>query len=200
MINIAILASGTGTNARELLTKANSLPHINISLVITDTEGAGVIDIAKSFSKKAFLIPAKGLSKSEHEAFILKKLTHYKIDWIFLAGYMRILSSDFLNSFYDSKLKQNRVINIHPSLLPLFKGLNAYKQAFNSTEDKSGVTIHFVDSEIDTGKIIFQESFQKNKNFENFLSTGMSLEHKLYPKVLELLNTHALDNRYKGLL
>ena len=189
MIRVAIMASGTGTNAKALLKAESELSDVSVELVITDKIDAGVIEIAKSFSKTIEVIEKKESTKTEHESRIKKTLKDYKIDWIFLAGYMRILSSDFINSFFDSNIQQSRIINIHPSLLPHFRGLNAYERAYEEKSEHIGISIHFVDGGMDTGKIILQERFQSdfNHGFEEFKEQGLALEHKLYPHVLKNL-------------
>ena len=189
MIRVAIMASGTGSNAKALLQEELGLTDVSIDLIISDKPQAGVLEIAKSFSKNAIVIDKKGLSKEEHESKILEELYAAKIDWVFLAGYMRILSSGFIQNFYDDKIGQSRIINIHPSLLPLYRGLNAYEKAFEDKSKNTGITIHFVDSGMDTGKIIIQEKFQYNfqKGLEGFKKAGLSLEHKIYPQILRSL-------------
>lgn len=189
MIRVAIMASGTGTNAKALLQAESEQSDVSIELVITDKSDAGVREIAKSFSKPCEVIEKKEATKTEHEARIKKTLQNYNIDWIFLAGYMRILSPDFIDSYYDSNIQQSRIINIHPSLLPHFKGLNAYERAYEERSEYIGISIHFVDGGMDTGKIILQERFQLNpmESFNEFKKQGLALEHKLYPYVLKNL-------------
>lgn len=189
MIKVAIFASGNGSNAQALLEKETMLNNVSVELIITDNPQARVIDIAKKFNKSYFIYPKKNINKTEHERLILTTLQNFKIEWILLAGYMRLLSPEFIQAFYCPKLKQSKILNIHPSLLPLHPGLNAYEKTFEQTPNKAGVTIHFVDSGMDTGKILVQQGFENNsKNFENFKRRGLQLEHHLYTKVLSQLD------------
>lgn len=192
-INIAIFASGSGSNAEVLIKKAQSL-GINVKYVITDNRNAKVIERCKRLNTPyrvvSFMrIPGNTFSedKSIHEQRIINILDQAGVEWIFLAGYMRILSDRFLEHFYNSKTNQNNVINIHPSLLPNFPGKSGYLDAFNAKVAESGITVHFVDSGIDTGKIIAQEKFKRieDESFEEFSSRGLELEHKIYPQILE---------------
>ncbi|MAX66218.1 MAG: phosphoribosylglycinamide formyltransferase [Halobacteriovoraceae bacterium] len=186
----AILASGRGSNARKILEIKDSLVNIDISLLISNRQAAACLNLEKEYDIQTLLISSKNLSQQEHERLLIKKLREHNISWIFLAGYMKILSSHFLSNFYDKTWKQNKVINIHPSLLPKFKGLNAYQQAFASNDDHSGITIHFVDSDVDSGQIITQKKFEKDKkdSLDDFIQRGLKIEHKLYPQVLKKLD------------
>lgn len=206
-INIAIFASGSGSNAQVLIEKAISLGH-PIRCVITDKRNAGVIKRCKKLNTPYHVISFFSIEgnryqedKSLHEKRILKVLDKYKINWIFLAGYMRILSEEFLSNFYNKNTKQNNVINIHPSLLPDFPGKQAYHDAYMANINESGVTVHFVDSGIDTGKIITQKKFERlpNDSFETFNQRGLKVEHQIFPYVLEQLyiNPHFYQ---KGIL
>ncbi|MBL7665941.1 MAG: phosphoribosylglycinamide formyltransferase [Bacteriovoracaceae bacterium] len=181
MKRIAIMASGNGSNAESLITKAQELEtKLNVVLVITDQPKAYVIERCKKHYIPCLIIEKKS-DKSEHEKNILSVLKDFKIDWILLAGYMRILSPTFLKQY------PKRVINIHPSLLPAFPGKSGYEDAFAANVTKSGVTIHYVDEGIDTGEIIMQESFNRMKDdtFSDFKNRGMNLEYKLYQQTLE---------------
>lgn len=202
MINIAILASGTGSNAKMLLEQEKFLSHIQIELIITDKSNAGVINIARHYNKKVIVVEKGILNKQKHENLIMNHLTKHNIDWIFLAGYMRILSTSFIKYFWSESLNQSKIINIHPSLLPAFKGLNAYEQAYQSADDYSGITVHFVDTGVDTGKIIKQEKFRRlqNDSLDTFKARGLELEHKIYPAVLEMLDKAISNNCYEELL
>lgn len=197
MINVAIFASGAGTNAKKLLQQAKSLDALCIKLIITDQEQAGVIKIAKNFDTKCVIIPKINSTKWGHEALILKYLEIENISWVFLAGYMKILSPNFLSTFYDKELGVNRVINIHPSLLPAYKGLNAFERAFESNESESGITIHYVNDGIDEGEVITQKKFNRLKtdSLEDFINRGRNMEHVIYPKVLFQLNNCFKDKK-----
>ncbi len=201
MTNIAILASGRGSNAKALIEKAKEFNNLNIALIVTDNKDAGVIEHAKNHQIDFAIIEKLSLSKAEHEQKILETLLSHNIQWIFLAGYMKLLSPDFIKVFYDAEFKQSRIINIHPAYLPEFTGLKAYERAFAADQDYSGITVHFVDAGMDTGPIIVQEKFEKRKDdtLEKFKKRGLNLEHKLYPKVLENLN-HYLAKKDRRIL
>lgn len=190
MKKIAIFASGSGSNAKNLLQHAPRFKNLTIEFILTDNENAGVVNYAKELNCPVIIVSKKNLSKKEHEQEILKYLQEHKIEWILLAGYMRILSPEFLEHFYNHKTKLNQVINIHPSLLPEYKGLNAFERAYKDQRDKSGISIHYVSAGVDDGPLIYQEVFKREQNdsLESFIKKGQALEHKLYPQILESLN------------
>jgi phosphoribosylglycinamide formyltransferase-1 len=187
MIRVAILASGNGSNAQALMEHAQALSNLEVVCVISDKVEAKVLTRAKNFN-----IPAKAIiknrSKREHEEAIASTLKELEVNWIFLAGYMRLFSDYFVGNF------KNKIINIHPSLLPEYPGLEAYERAFADEKDFSGITIHYVDEGMDTGKPIIQEKFIKLKTdtIESFKARGLELEHKMYKKVLEKVANHEL--------
>lgn len=195
MIKVAILASGTGTNAMKLLEKAKSLSGLTIPLVIVDQKDSLLLKtIDQKFSNvRVCLVEAPRLNnlterKRMHETAMLELLKEHQIDWIFLAGYMRLLGPTLLQAFQGSP--HSKIVNIHPSLLPAYPGLHAYEQAYEANAAISGVTIHFVDSGLDTGSVIVQGFFERAKTdtLENFINRGKDLEWKLYPEVLQRLN------------
>ena len=189
-IRAAVFASGNGTNAENILRHCKELDGIEAIMVLTDQPYAGVIERAKKFGVTCEVVPRqKGMDKDAHEQAIVDVLKREKIDWVFLAGYMRILSPEFLKIFYDEKLGLNRIVNIHPSLLPAFPGMDSYLQAYNAGVKISGVTLHFVDSGIDSGPIILQRAFERDENeeFDNFRNRGMELEYQIYAEFLKHL-------------
>lgn len=201
-MNIALFASGTGSNAFNIWMHKDNYPFLNIKCVIIDQENAPFIQTCKKHKIPFYLIPKKNSSKRNHEEEILEVLEKESINWILLAGFMRILSPDFINKFYDKNLKQARIINIHPSLLPKHKGLHAFEKTFESEDKVGGITIHFIDSGIDTGKIIMQESFEKKHEdtLDDFKARGQRLEHKLYPEFLTSLNQYIGTKNIKEFL
>ena len=124
--------------------------------------------------------------RDQHEADILDAISGWQPEWIFLAGYMRILSANFLRSFQDPVTRRYRVVNIHPSLLPDFPGMDAYRRAFESGVPEGGVTVHLVDEGVDTGPVLAQESFPRmaDDDLASFVTRGQSVEHRLYVDVL----------------
>tara|TARA_Y100000590_G_scaffold470750_1_gene669239 strand:- start:6410 stop:6991 length:582 start_codon:yes stop_codon:yes gene_type:complete len=190
------MASGSGTNAENLLSYAQIKKTYNVACVITDKVDAGVITRCEKYSVDCYVVPyekSKELShleaKTIHESKILNILESNKIEWVFLAGYMRILSADFISKYWDEQKEKSKIINIHPALLPSFPGKDAYEQAWDSGVEQSGVTVHHVDSGIDTGPIIIQESFQRKKedNLQSFKARGLEVEYKLYKKAIDQL-------------
>jgi len=184
-INVALFASGTGTNALQLLTQSLKLSRVRIPLVIVDREDSPLPEKVRALHPSVVVkvIPSKK-TKLEHETEILNVLREFSVDWIFLAGYMRILGPTLLNAF------QNRVVNIHPSLLPQFPGKDGYRDAFEAKVAQSGITVHLVDAGIDTGKILLQERFAREANdtYDSFFDRGRKVEWTIYPKILQMLD------------
>lgn len=187
---IAILASGSGSNAEVLVRKAQSL-ELGFAGIFCDQKNAVVFERAKKLGVPCHLIEALPQEKRvDYDKRLLALLTQHKVDWVFLAGFMRLLSPHFLRAFYDQHLKKSRVVNIHPSLLPAFPGKSGYEDAFTHGVKVSGVTVHFVDEGLDSGPIIAQKSFPRlpGDDLQSFKRRGLNLEHDLYPQVMaELL-------------
>jgi phosphoribosylglycinamide formyltransferase-1 len=185
----AIFASGVGSNAKNLILFSRENPDkFSIKVLITDKKNASVIYEASKLGVPVEIIPF-GLNKDTHEEEILSVIKKYDVDWIALAGYMRILSPNFLSHFFDKNLRRNRVINIHPSLLPNFPGKDAYGDAYAAKVPVSGVTVHFVDSGVDSGPIILQRSFERlpGDTIDDFITRGKKVEHELYREAINLV-------------
>jgi phosphoribosylglycinamide formyltransferase 1 len=191
----AIFASGVGSNALNLISYAReNADKFSIEVLVTDKENAPVIALAKNLGIPVEVIPfiSTGSAKADkknHEEKILSALSKYNISWIAMAGYMRILSADFLAKFYDQELGKNKVVNIHPSLLPDFPGKDGYTDAFLANVPVSGITVHFVDSGMDSGPIFLQRTFQRypSDTLEDFISRGKKIEHEIYREAIKLL-------------
>ena len=192
-VNICIFASGNGTNAMNLIHESKKYDHIKVAGLLCDNPGAAILEKIRPFDIPAFVVPFKN-NKCSHEKDIVNLLSDLSIHWIFLAGYMRILSANFINQFKLSS-DRSRIINIHPSLLPAFKGKNAYQQAFDAGVTKSGITVHLVDSGIDSGEVILQKEFLRlhTDTFADFKNRGMQLEYLLYPQVFKLITHNSID-------
>ncbi len=198
------MASGSGSNAENLLSYAAESGLFSVECVITDQPGAGVISRCEKFGVDCYVVPFE--KKDADEAFsqvklrqeqkVMAILNEKKVEWVFLAGYMRILSSKFIKQFSLIDKEKSKIVNIHPALLPQFPGINAYEQAWEAGVSVSGVTVHHVDEGIDTGNIIAQEEFERSKNddFSSFKKRGLNLEYKLYKKAVEKLFQ---DNLYE---
>jgi phosphoribosylglycinamide formyltransferase-1 len=175
-----ILASGNGTNARVLLEHAKKFPdRFKACAVISDRSGAPVLDVASSLGVQTVVVGHR------EEGMMLAQLKKLKPRWALLAGYKRIVGTGFLEYFKDDGF--HRVMNVHPSLLPAYPGLNAYDRAFADGVRISGVTVHLVDAGLDTGPCVLQESFEREDGDDaaTFAEKGRKIEHKLYPKALD---------------
>lgn len=151
-------------------------------LVICDNPEAKALDKAKNFRIPTTLVDRKKFkSKSEFEAAIIRQLEVHQIDWIVLAGFMRILSAEFVQRYH------NRIINVHPSLLPDFPGGHSIKDAFEAKVKETGVTIHFVDAGVDSGPIIDQRkvAIDPSDTLETLEAKIHKVEYDLYPKALK---------------
>jgi phosphoribosylglycinamide formyltransferase-1 len=183
--NIAVFASGNGSNFQAIIDaiKARKL-DATIKLLVCDKPGAYAIERARAEGIGVFLFQGKDFtSKHQYEKEIVSMLKMLDVEWIVLAGYMRIVGPTLLEQF------DKKIINIHPSLLPAFPGKNAMGQALAAKVRTSGVTVHFVDEGIDTGPIIAQETVNiaENETIESLQAKIHKIEHQLYPAVLQML-------------
>jgi phosphoribosylglycinamide formyltransferase-1 len=153
MKNLGILLSGRGSNFEAIADNvASGRLAANIAVVISNRADAAGIESARRRRLKALVIPSKGAPREEHDRAVFAALQEHQVDLVCLAGYMRLLSPWFVQQF------PNRILNIHPSLLPAFPGLEAQKQAFDYGVKVSGCTVHFVDADLDHGAIILQKT------------------------------------------
>lgn len=197
------MASGNGTNAQSLLQFAqNNTDKLDFKCVVSDNFDAYVLERARKLKVSGHVIPFRrsanqnlNEAKRYHETEILDVLEALDVEWVFLAGYMRILSKYFLSKLYDGSLGVSKVVNVHPALLPSFAGRNAYRQVFESGVKVSGVTIHFVDDGIDTGPIIAQRAFDRlqDDSYEQFVARGKEVEHQLYTEVLSYIMDYRIN-------
>ena len=180
----AVFISGTGSNLKSLIKfSRSSKSPISIDLVISNNYKAKGLDYAKIYKikKKVFSFKNKNLSEKK----LLSILEMNNINMICLAGFMKILSKNFIKKF------KGKILNIHPSLLPKYKGLNTHKRALNDNEKYSGCTVHFVNARLDSGKIILQKKVKiSKKDTKSSLAKKILVqEHKLYPKaILKVFN------------
>jgi phosphoribosylglycinamide formyltransferase-1 len=178
--NIAVFISGKGTNFKNLIQYSlKKQSKFKIKLVVSNNLNAKGLEYAKKFKIKKKIINYKNLINSEIR--ILNYLYKENINIICLAGFMRILTANFIKKF------RGKIINIHPSLLPKYKGLNTHQRALDNKEKYSGCTVHFVNSRLDAGKIILQKKVKifKNDTSEKLSKRILKQEHLLYPKALE---------------
>jgi phosphoribosylglycinamide formyltransferase-1 len=188
MVKVAVFASGTGSNFANLVNFANSNKDCNyyVQLLIVDKKEAKVIEKASNLNIETYYINPKDFeNKAKYEEKILEILQFHKIELIALAGYMRILTDVILNNY------TNKILNIHPSLLPDYPGRNSIHDAFINKATHTGVTIHYVDSGIDTGKIIAQERLEINPlwTIDELEKEIHKIEHTIYPLVLNKICT-----------
>lgn len=184
MMNIAVFASGRGSNFGAIIraVKKGKI-KANLSLLVCDNPGAGAIGRAKRAKIKVALIKREDYPKKEDfEGVIVRGLEENKIDLILLAGFMRILSTDFVQKYKD------HIINIHPALLPSFKGAHGIKDAFDYGVKVTGVSVHFVDEKTDHGPIILQApvKIEEDDTLESLEKKIHKVEHKLYPQAVSL--------------
>ena len=178
-IKTAVFISGTGSNLESLIkfSKLKKSP-ISVDIIITDNPKASGLNFAKTYRIKKKIFDYKKIKFVEKK--ILLELKKNKIKLVCLAGFMKILSEYFINNF------DGKILNIHPSLLPKFKGLNTHERALRNKEKYSGCTVHFVNSKLDSGKIILQKrvKISKNDSPRTLAKKILIQEHKLYPKAI----------------
>lgn len=185
MINIAVLISGRGSNFLALLKNIEKgvLKNCQIAVVFSNNPNAKGLEYAENAGIKTIIIPSKNRSdRTEYDKEIINALAEYNIDLICLAGYMRIVTNELVEAY------KNRIINIHPALLPSFPGLHAQKQAIDYGVKVSGCTVHFVDSGMDTGPVILQKTVPVYDNdTEDTLSERiLAQEHIAYSEAVAL--------------
>jgi phosphoribosylglycinamide formyltransferase 1 len=186
MKRIAIFVSGSGTNMENIIkrVKSKKLRGVDVELVVSDKDRAPALEKARRHGVETlFLDPKKYESKREYEKALLKELRRRRIDFIILAGFMRILTPHFVRAF------MNRILNVHPALLPAFKGAHGITEAFQAGVKVAGVTIHFVTEDLDSGPIILQKAFdvKQNETLMSFEKKIHALEYELYPEAIRLL-------------
>ena len=179
-LNVCIFISGRGTNLKSLIkfSKEKKSP-IKIALVVTNNKNAKGINFAKKNNIKYIYINYK--NKNVNENKIIVKLKKNNINFICLAGFMKILSRKFINIY------KNRILNIHPSLLPNYKGLNTHRRAIKNKEKFTGCTVHFVNAKLDSGKIILQKKVRilKKDNELSLSKKVLKIENQIYPKAIK---------------
>jgi phosphoribosylglycinamide formyltransferase 1 len=182
-MNLAIFASGNGSNFSAIIKEIRKAKlKVNLVILVCDNPQAFVVKRAEKAKIRVVLVRREDFTnRFDFEAAIIQRLKYYKIDLIALAGFMRLLSPDFVKQYHK------RIINIHPSLLPAFKGAHAIKDAFDKKVAFTGVTVHFVDEEVDHGPVILQEKIKikGNDSLAALEKRIHSVEHKLYPQVLK---------------
>jgi phosphoribosylglycinamide formyltransferase 1 len=188
---IGVLLSGRGSNFEALADSVASgkIPNAEIALVLSNREAAAGIERAKSRGLATRVIPSKGLEREAYDRLVVAALHEAKVDLVCLAGYMRLLSPYFVAAF------PQKILNIHPSLLPSFPGLEAQKQALDYGVKFAGCTVHFVDENLDAGPIILQSvvPVEDNDTEESLGARILKGEHKIYSEAVKFV----LEGKYK---
>jgi len=177
-MKIGILISGRGSNMLAIVEAVQSgfIPDSQVAVVISDKASAEGLEKARAKGIETLALTRNGRTREEHDAEIIAELKKRDVELVCLAGYMRLLSNDFIRAFPD------KIVNIHPSLLPAFKGLDAQRQAIEYGVKYSGCTVHFVDESLDNGAIIAQKVVEvKDEDTPETLATRiLKYEHALY--------------------
>ena len=184
-MNIAVFASGNGTNLQAIIEAISSgdIKKCNIALLVSNNKDAHALTRAKGAKIETFVLSHKDFpSREDYDKEIIKELKKRNVELVVLAGFMRLISSYFANEY------RNRIMNIHPALLPAFKGTHGIKDTFEYGVKMTGVTVHFVDDELDHGPIILQESVpvREGDTLKSLDEKIHKTEHKLYPKAIGL--------------
>jgi phosphoribosylglycinamide formyltransferase-1 len=187
---IGVLLSGRGSNFEALAESivAGRIPNAEIALVVSNRENAPGIGRARKRGIEARVIPSKGLEREAYDKLVAAGLQEKKVDLVCLAGYMRLLSPYFVAAF------PNRILNIHPSLLPAFPGLEAQRQALEHGAKFSGCTVHFVDENLDAGPIVLQSAvpIEDGDTVETLSERILREEHRIYSEAVRIV----LEGRY----
>ena len=186
-----MLLSGRGSNFEALADgiEDGRLPNAEIALVLSHREGAPGIEKARARGIATLVIPSKGLEREAYDKLVVTALQEKKIDLVCLAGYMRLLSPHFVAAF------PNRILNIHPSLLPSFPGLESQRQALEHGVKFSGCTVHFVDENLDAGPIVMQACvpIENSDTPETLSERILREEHRIYTEAVRIV----LEGRYR---
>ena len=184
-MKVGVMASGRGSNFHALIkaSKNSEMPDVELKILIVNKKDAHAIKIAKKNNIEHVIITSDDKTRNEFERNALSVLKEKQIEIVVLAGFMRLLTSEFIEIY------RNKILNIHPSLLPSFPGANAHRDAIEYGAKISGCTAHLVDEGIDTGPIIMQKSvaIDKNETAESLSEKILPYEHEILPKALQLL-------------
>lgn len=194
-MKLGILISGRGSNMVAIAeaVRSGAIPNSEVAIVISDKPEAAGIEKAKTLGLETLVIPKGERKRVDHDAEVAAELKKRGVELVCLAGYMRLLSPEFIREFPD------KIVNIHPSLLPSFKGLDAQKQAFDYGVKYTGCTVHFVDEALDHGVIIAQKVVEvlDSDTSETLSARILEEEHKLYTQSIALIVTgkYHIDGR-----
>ena len=190
IFKLAVLVSGRGSNLQAIIDSIDREElDAHLSIVISNTKDAMALKRAEKHGiKTIFIDPSTYLNSKEYDKALVLKLKEFSINLICLAGYMRILGKEVIQTF------EKKIINMHPSLLPAFPGLNAQRQAINHGVKFSGCTVHFVDSGVDSGPIILQTvvPVYDNDDEKSLSKRILEQEHYLYPKAIKMIQENKI--------
>jgi phosphoribosylglycinamide formyltransferase 1 len=188
---LGVLLSGRGSNFEALAESvaAGRIPDAEIAIALSNREDARGIEKARVFGVEARVISSKGLEREAYDKLVIAALQEKRVDLVCLAGYMRLLSPQFVAAF------RNRILNIHPSLLPAFPGLEAQRQALEHGAKFSGCTVHFVDENLDAGPIVLQACvpIKDSDTPETLAERILREEHRIYTEAVRIV----LEGRYR---
>jgi len=188
---IGVLFSGRGSNFEALAESvaAGRIPNAEIAIALSNREDAPGIEKARARGIEALAISSKGLEREAYDKLVIAALQAKQVDLVCLAGYMRLLSPQFVAAY------RNRILNIHPSLLPSFPGLEAQRQALEHGAKFSGCTVHFVDENLDAGPIVLQACvpIEDGDTPETLAERILREEHRIYPEAVRIV----LEGRYR---
>jgi phosphoribosylglycinamide formyltransferase 1 len=180
---IGVISSGRGENLRYIIeaTLSGYLPA-KVRIVLADQKDAGALGIACKYGVRGIFVDPAGLSREEYDRILIEHLDEAGAELIVLTGYLRILSSQFVEHYRD------RILNIHPALLPSFRGMNAFKQALDYGATWTGTTVHLVDEEVDHGPIIYQVPVRvrDDDTYESLKARVQKAEFRAYPKAIKM--------------
>ena len=181
MIRLAILASANGTNAQAIIEAVRSSRlDADVKVVLTNKEDAGVIERARRLGVAVEIVPSKGIrNRAEYDALVVETLKKYDVDTIALAGWMRILSEVFVNAY------EGRILNLHPALLPSFKGATAIVDAYEHGVRITGCSVHLVTPELDAGPVIIQAAVPVKGTVGELEAQIHRMEHRIFPQALQ---------------
>ena len=184
-MKIGILISGRGSNMVAIVdaVKSGEIPESDVAIVISDKSDAAGLEKARERGVETVVVERNGRTREEHDAEIIAEVQNRGVDLVCLAGYMRLLSKDFVRAF------ENRIVNIHPSLLPSFPGLDAQTQAIDHGVKISGCTVHFVNEHLDAGRIILQRAVEvlDDDTSETLSARILDQEHQAYIDALKII-------------
>ena len=184
-MKVGVMASGRGSNFHALIkaSKNSEMPDVELKILIVNKKDAHAIKIAKKNNIEHVIITSDDKTRNEFDRNALSVLKEKQIEIVVLAGFMRLLTSEFIEIY------RNKILNIHPSLLPSFPGVNAHRETIEHGVKMSGCTAHLVDEGIDTGPIIMQRSviIDKNETVKSLSEKILPYEHEILPKALQLL-------------